>query len=148
MGDETLEEHFNNCRFSFTISKDVKEKLVHYYKYRTFNDEVVKLMNKFKTNNYNIFILSNNNKETYEYLKTLPEFKCVDGWIVSCDYKIAKPDRKIYIKLFEEFNLKPEECYFIDDKKQNIEVGKEFGMQGFVIDVENEGIDKLLILEK
>ena len=37
-------------------------------------------------------------------------------------------------KLFEKFNLVPEECFFIDDSKANIEIGKELGMQGYVFD--------------
>ena len=98
-------------------------------------------MNKLKHNNYKIFILSNNNKETYEYLKQLPVFECVDGWAVSCDYHITKPNKEIYVKLFETFNIKPEECYFIDDNKENIETGKMLGMKGFVL---NKNIDELI----
>lgn len=144
MGTETLEEHFNSCGLNFTINEDAKEKILHYYKYRSFNSELVDFMKQLKEAQYNIFILSNNNKETCEYLKSLPDFNCVDGWIISCDYHMVKPYKEIYNKLFEKFNLKPEETYFIDDRKQNIEVGKELGMQGFVLDIKNNGINDLI----
>lgn len=141
LGEETIKQHFDNCKFDFDIDESIQEILLKYYKYRPFNDETIELMNKLKHNNYKIFILSNNNKETYEYLKQLPVFECVDGWAVSCDYHITKPNKEIYVKLFETFNIKPEECYFIDDNKENIETGKMPGMKGFVL---NKNIDELI----
>lgn len=144
LGNETLEEHLNNCKFNFPIDENVRETLLNYYKYRPFNDEVIKLMNNLKNNKYNIFILSNNNKEAYEYLTKLPIFKSVDGWIVSCDYHIIKPNKEIYIKLFETFNIKPEECFFIDDTEENINMAKKLAMKGFILDIKNQGLDKLI----
>ena len=110
LGKETLKEHLDNCGIDFTIDDEIREVLLNYYKYRPFNNEVIELMNNLKNNEYNIFILSNNNKEAYEYLIKLPIFKSVDGWIMSCDYHIIKPNKEIYIKLFEAFNIKPAEC--------------------------------------
>lgn len=56
----------------------------------------------------------------------------LSGQIVSSEEKCLKPDKEIYLKLFEKYNLKPSECYFIDDKEENIEAGKRLGMDGFV----------------
>lgn len=144
LGNETLEEHLNNCELDFPINESIKEILLNYYKYRPFNNEVIELMNNLKNNKYNIFILSNNNKEAYEYLIKLPVFKSVDGWVVSCDYHILKPNKELYIKLFENFNIKPEECFFIDDKETNINVARTLGMKGFTLDIKNQGLDKLI----
>ena len=141
LGEETLKEHFDNCKLDFDIDKSTREILLNYYKYRPFNNEMIELMNKLKHNNYKIFILSNNNKETYEYLKQLPIFKFIDGWIVSCDYHIVKPNKEIYVKLFNTFNIKPDECFFIDDNKENVDAGKIFGMNGFVL---NNNVDELI----
>ena len=141
LGEETIKEHFNNCKLDFDIDKSTREILLNYYKYRPFNNEMIELMNKLKHNNYKIFILSNNNKEAYEYLKQLPIFKFIDGWIVSCDYHIVKPNKEIYKKLFETFNIKSEECFFIDDNRKNIEVGEILGMKGFIF---NNNIDELI----
>lgn len=144
LGEESLEEHFNNCKFDFDIDESIREVLLNYFKYRPFNNEMIELMNKLKQNNYKIFILSNNNKEAYNYLKQLPIFECVDGWIVSCDYNVIKPSKDIYIKLFDTFNINPEECYFIDDNIENIEMGLILGMKGFSIDVERQELYELI----
>ena len=143
LGNETLKEHFDNCGFDFYVDENIKEILLNYYKYRPFNNEIIELMNNLKSNKYNIFILSNNNKEAYEYLKKLPIFKSVDGWVVSCDYHITKPNKEIYIKLFQAFNIRPEECFFIDDKEENVNIAKTLVMKGFALDIKNHGMDKL-----
>lgn len=134
LGNETLEDHIKQCKFDIQLDKEKENLLLNYYKYRPFNNEMLELMDSLKHNGYNIFILSNNNKEAYEYLKKLPMFKCVDGWIVSCNCNVVKPNKEIYLILFKTFNVRPEECYFIDDNIKNIEVAKKLGMKGFVFD--------------
>ena len=149
LGESTLKEQLDKCKFDFEIDSKIEEKLLHYYKYRPFNTEVLELINDLKGKGYKIYILSNNNKEAEEYLLKLPDFEVFDGWIFSCDYQILKPDSKIYNILFESYNLKPEECFFVDDSKRNVETGEELGMTGFVLDHENNGINELRIeLEK
>ena len=143
LGESTLRKKLEKCKFDFEIDSEIEEKLLRYYKYRPFNTEVLELINELKEKGYKIYILSNNNKEAEEYLLELPDFKAFDGWIFSCDYQIMKPDPKIYNILFETYNLKPEECFFIDDSIKNIEIGSKLGMAGFVLDYENIGIAEL-----
>ena len=122
LGNETLEEHFyNNGLDDKSVDIKTKEILLNYFKYRPFNDKIVDLMNKLKENNYNIYILSNNNNETYEYLKYMPKFKCVDGWGMSCHFHLVKPD-----------------------KEANINIAKQLGMDGFLLDINDNGFNKLI----
>lgn len=143
LGESTLREQLEKCKFDFEIDSEIEEKLLHYYKYRPFNVEILELIKELKNKGYKIYILSNNNKEAEKYLLEIPDFKAFDGWIFSCDYQIMKPDSKIYNILFETYNLKPEECFFIDDSRKNIETGNKLGMAGFVLDYENNGIAEL-----
>lgn len=143
LGNVTIEEHLENCNMPINI-EEFKEILIEYYKYRAFNEEVVKLMKELKKNNYKIYILSNNNKQAYEYLLKLPIFKCVDGWVVSCDYHIIKPNKKLYEMLFDTYNLNPAESFFIDDKKENIHMARILGMNGYVLDYKRDGINELI----
>lgn len=143
LGESTLREQLEKCKFDFEIDSEIEEKLLHYYKYRPFNVEILELIKELKNKGYKIYILSNNNKEAEKYLLEIPDFKAFDGWIFSCDYQIMKPDSKIYNILFETYNLKPEECFFIDDSRKNIETGNKLGMAGFVLDCEHNGIAEL-----
>ena len=74
----------------------------------------------------------------------LPFFKNFDGFVFSCDHKILKPDPEIYNILFKKYNLIPDECFFIDDKKQNIEAGETLGMKGFVFNCKENRITDLI----
>ena len=51
-----------------------------------------------------------------EVLNFLP---LMDGGIFSCDVKLIKPDKAIFKLILEKYDLKPEECLFIDDMKEN-----------------------------
>lgn len=111
LGNITLEEHLQKCNISIVLKENLKEILTRYYKYRDFNIEVIELMNKLKNNGYQIYVLSNNNKQAYEYLLKLPMFQCVDGWIVSCNYHIMKPDSRLYEILLDKYNLISKESF-------------------------------------
>ena len=73
IGKESLVDHFNNCQFSTQIDEDTKEKLINYYKYRPLNNDILNIMKSLKDNNYKIYILSDNNIDTYNYLKEKTE---------------------------------------------------------------------------
>ena len=141
LGNETLEEKFNKCNFKKDIVFKYKDLLVNYYKYRLFNKDLIELIKKLKQDNYKIYVLSDNNKEaTNYYKKILNDY--FDGWVVSCDYKTVKKDGRLFEIMLEKYNLKPNECFFIDDNTVNVEVAKRYGIKGFVYN-ENDNITKL-----
>ena len=45
---------------------------------------------------------------------------------------MAKPEPEIYQHLFQAYDLKPEECFFIDDLERNIKAAKAVGMDGII----------------
>ena len=42
-----------------------------------------------------------------------------------------KPQREMYEHLFKRFQLKPEECFFVDDVPANIRGARACGMDGY-----------------
>ena len=56
----------------------------------------------------------------------------MDGRVVSSEVGYSKKDGKIYDILLEKYDLKPEECIFIDDVPRNVEIGREHGIDGIV----------------
>ena len=140
LGKKTLEEKYNECNFSDEINNKYKDSLLYYYKYRKINIELIDMINKLKENNYDIYILSDNNHETYNYYKNHPFFKNIDGWIVSCEYGVLKKDGKLFNILIDKYNLNPSECYFIDDKVENIKEAQKLGIKGYVFDNNNNNL--------
>lgn len=127
LGLVTLKEFFDKCNFSFEISNDLKDKLVKCYKYREFNKDIINLIHILKINNYNVYILSNNNYDTVDYLRSLDFYKDIDGDCFSCFYHVVKPDKEIYEILINKYNLDVSCSLFIDDNQKNIDIAKELG---------------------
>ncbi len=94
-------------------------------------EDVFELIKTLKENGYKIYLLSNVSKDFYDQKDNIPAFEFFDGFLISADYYLLKPEREIYEKLFEKFNLMPEECYFIDDLQKNIDGSKAVGMDGY-----------------
>ena len=53
-----------------------------------------------------------------------------DGGIMSYEVKVIKPDSAIYQALIDKYDLKPEECVFVDDLLENVEAAKKLGLKG------------------
>ena len=78
------------------------------------------------------------------YLSNMSSFACrdcgedlaflslTDGGILSWEEKVIKPDPAIYQLLLERYNLKPEECVFLDDTEKNVISARNMGMQSIV----------------
>ena len=85
-----------------------------------------------KKEGLHVYILSNYGKKTFELTKdtALDFLPLTDGAIFSYTVKQIKPDIEIYETLLNQYQLKPEECVFIDDRMENIEGAKKAGIHG------------------
>ena len=93
---------------------------------------VEELIREIDALGYGVYVLSNATSHLHEYLPRLPAHECFRGLIVSADWKLLKPERAIYERLFSLYGLKPEECFFIDDSNYNIEGALNSGMSGAI----------------
>lgn len=89
------------------------------------------LVCSLKNRGYRIYLLSNASHRLRVYETEIPGHQYFDGTIVSAEEKLLKPEPEIYERLFEKYGLFPEECFFIDDKPENVEGGKACGMDGY-----------------
>lgn len=88
-------------------------------------------ISKLKDKGYNLYILSNISRESYEYVKsTIDIDKIFSGGVYSYQEKLLKPDKRIYELIVNKYNLKKEETLFFDDKQKNIDAANEFGIKG------------------
>lgn len=102
---------------------------------------------EMKAAGYHIYILSNYARWTYQHTKEQLSFlKDVDGALFSFEVHQIKPEPEIYQSLFEKFHLIPEECFFLDDRLENIEAAKSQGMDGMVF-TDYEAVRKQMNLQ-
>lgn len=92
------------------------------------------LLSQLKSEGYKLYGLTNWCSKVHLTIAQFPIFKLLDGKIISSEEKVIKPEPEIYMRLFEKYDLKPEECVFTDDKAINIEGGRQVGMQGIVFE--------------
>ena len=95
----------------------------------------VNILRKLKEKGYKVYYLSNFHCAAFEHMdKKYDLFKLFDGGVFSFKEKLLKPEKEIYDKIIQEYNLKPDETVFIDDMKINVEAAKELGLKGVVLD--------------
>ena len=87
-----------------------------------------------------IYLLSNASTYFAEWFSHRDPIKDFDGIVFSAPLKMAKPEPEIYQYLFNRFDLKPEDCFFIDDLEENIKTGKFLGMDGIVFTGDIEAV--------
>ena len=100
----------------------------NYNDYATIDNNVLNLIKKLKEKSYSIYLLSNINEYTYNFVKKSGLFDIVDGYVLSYQEHQIKPYVSIYNTLFNRYKLNPSECIFIDDNEKNIKTANDLGM--------------------
>lgn len=91
--------------------------------------EVVALLRKARKN-HRLFFLSDNAQERVEYLEEKYSFlEDFDGGVFSHDVGFRKPDPRIYLAVLEKAQAKPEDCVYIDNKKELLPAAEALGMR-------------------
>ena len=97
-----------------------------------------------KSEGFGVYVLSNAHRSFYSYFPRYFSLGFFDGVVVSADVHTVKPDIKIYKHLLEKYNLKAEECLFVDDRADNVEGAIKAGMKAFQFKNNFEEIKKIL----
>ena len=69
---------------------------------------------------------------SYNHIKMLLDY--FDGGVISGPLHLVKPDREIYDRLFNDYNIDPNDALYIDDNNDNIEAGKVVGLNTYLFD--------------
>ncbi len=109
----------------------------NYNNFAQVDERVLQLIQKLKDNNYKIYLLSNINPYTFEFVNKSGLFNLVDGYVLSYKEHKVKPYKAIYNVLLERYNLIPNECIFIDDNKKNIDTGNLMGIMSKKVEPDN-----------
>jgi 2-haloacid dehalogenase len=89
--------------------------------------ETVAMFRATKQRGVKGYALSNWGNHFVEVIEEYPVFKEFDGRVVSYELGIVKPDPEIFRVLLDRFNLRAEECLFVDDSRANIDAAKQLG---------------------
>ena len=92
----------------------------------TVNEKMVKFLVALKKK-YNVYLLSNVGQQDLDRIRDRKFMTVSDGGVFSCEEGCVKPDRIIYEKLIEKYEIVPEETVFIDDGAANVKTARKLG---------------------
>ena len=83
---------------------------------------------------YRVYLLSNIAQESWDYVSKKGNYReRFDGWVLSFEEKLIKPQEQIYRILLERYQLDAKECLFLDDLQSNVEAARKIGMQALQV---------------
>ena len=92
--------------------------------------ESVEILRELKNKGESIYALTNWSGETFQIAEERFDFlQWFDGTLVSGVEKMAKPDPAIFHLLLKRYELRAQDCLFIDDSKTNIEAAARIGFE-------------------
>ena len=133
LSDEELLEGF--IRNDSSIEKEIREVFENVEEIIQRFDYAIPWIRELKEKGYHIYVISNFSRKAHvECVKALDFLEEIDGEILSYQVKLIKPSPEIYQLLCSKYNLKAEECVFIDDLPRNVEAARKEGMKGLIFE--------------
>ena len=97
------------------------------------NDGFLEFINAVQ-GKYKLAIISNDSSRWSKYLREKFELnKYFDVISISGDLKIKKPEERIFLSTIEKLGLDAEDCFYIDDRRSNLEAAKKVGMKPILL---------------
>lgn len=91
-----------------------------------------RLLSQLRAEGYHLYGLSNYSHKIYDIQATASIFRLIEGQVISSDVHITKPSSLIYKHLLDRYDLKADECLFIDDRKVNTDAAEAVGIRAMV----------------
>ncbi len=92
------------------------------------------LLDELSEQGYRVYLLSNIAQESWDYVSKKGNYReRFDGWVLSFEEKLIKPQEQIYRILLERYQLDAKECLFLDDLQSNVEAARKIGMQALQV---------------
>jgi 2-haloacid dehalogenase len=89
---------------------------------------MIEILKTLKAAGYGVYGLSNWSAETFPVAyRKFDFFKLLDGYIISGDVHLVKPEPAIFYLMLEMIGRPASECLLIDDSPQNIEAARGLG---------------------
>lgn len=93
------------------------------------DEDMMKCIRELKKAGYHVYFLADIPAEFHEAIeRRFHLFSETDGGVFSFEEHKRKPDPAMYTALISRYNLKPEECLYIDDNSKYLEPASRLGM--------------------
>lgn len=103
------------------------------------------LMKKLKAKGYRLYMLSNCSVMFDVYHKQYEVFELLEEKYVSAHRRLTKPSKEIYLDFLNLYQLKADECLFIDDVEANVLGARSVGMQAYHFTGDINELEEILL---
>ena len=109
----------------------IHELVWNWFNYVDLYDEVYELIKQLKKKNFQIYVLSNTSSIFHILLDSVLSkvSSVLDGYVISCEVKMMKPQKEIYLSLVNKYQLDIKDCIFLDDLEENVEAARTLGIK-------------------
>lgn len=113
----------------------IHELVWNWFNYVDLYDEVYELIKQLKKKNFQIYVLSNTSSIFHILLDSVLSkvSSVLGGYVISCEVKMMKPQKEIYLSLVNKYQLDIKDCIFLDDLEENVEAARTLGIKAFQI---------------
>ncbi len=113
----------------------IHELVWNWFNYVDLYDEVYELIKQLKKKNFQIYVLSNTSSIFHILLDSVLSkvSSVLDGYVISCEVKMMKPQKEIYLSLVNKYQLDIKDCIFLDDLEENVEAARTLAIKAFQI---------------
>lgn len=113
----------------------IHELVWNWFNYVDLYDEVYELIKQLRKKNFQIYVLSNTSSIFHILLDSVLSkvSSVLDGYVISCEVKMMKPQKEIYLSLVNKYQLDIKDCIFLDDLEENVEAARTLGIKAFQI---------------
>lgn len=99
---------------------------------------------ELKARKYQVLFLSNYSEHVKKRsVHALDFLNDLEGGVFSCDVHQIKPEPEIYETLLQRYQLKAEECVFVDDNPANIQMARQLGFYTVLFENYEQAHDEL-----
>lgn len=118
-----------------SYEKEIREAFQRVGECTTRKEYAIPWIQELKAQNYQVLFLSNYSehvkKRSAHALDFLPY---LEGGVFSCDVHQIKPEPGIYETLLQRYQLRAQECVFVDDNPANIQKAQKLGFHTVLFD--------------
>lgn len=115
------------------IEKELRDTFDNIHDMVRKREYAIPWLQELKKEGKRVYYLSNFSRKAHVECKDALDFiPFMDGGILSYQEGVIKPDPAIYLLLMERYQLKANECLFLDDMPRNVEAAKAVGMNAIV----------------
>lgn len=94
-----------------------------------FRKGTVELVRSLRSRGYRVYLFSNTSLPHVRLLRRKGWDRLFDGFLSSCELRSMKPSATAFAGALAEVGAEPSDVVFIDDKEENVEGAKRFGIR-------------------